>query len=552
MARGLRLCIELAPEWVAASLMRGDRLEGLVVEPIDADAWDSAWAEHLRPLDAALKSCVTQLDAAGARCTVFHYGPESVAEIFSCPTKGQAALQAAHLALGEQAGIDPALNPCQVIPISHDRTGSPRQTHLLMAADRNSSASAIGAWVRRAGLLLEGTAPAEAGHLTWLVRRLVKMTDDSPRILMWLGSHRSALAVGGGGRLSLVRRLDIGVETLISALSASSLTQGDGMKLSREEARRLISTIGIPEPKADVDAARGLKGFHLLPLLQPILQKCIVELKQSIRFGLEEQNRAGARLSIVGPGAAVPRLGQVLSEQTEVDLDPLAALDDEQSDLSVALRGLPAGCNLLSLEAAHEVSLKRLRHAMWGGTIAAVVAAAALGGHAVMKASQSGRTLEGMRSSISGLETLMLERESGNAEIASIERLLTAGDVVLGEAPRYADFLRELTIITPQSVRLTDISYSRAIGDVKGSSSGGNRVELRGYARSNTDGASPDLTAYIQSLSASPLVSGVTLGMTERSEMDEEAALRFTLTLVLVETAANPARQASVEGGGQP
>lgn len=532
--------------------MRGDRLEGLVVEAIDPEAWERAWGEQLKPFDAALKSCVAQLDAAGARCTVFHYGPESVAEIFSCPTRGSSAVMAARLALADQAGIDAAFNPTQVIPIAHDKVGTPRQSHLLMAADRNVSANAIESWVRRAGLMLENTAPAEAGHLAWLARRMIKLDDPSPRILMWLGSHRSALAVGGGGRLSLVRRLDIGVESLISALCATSLTQGTACKLSRDEARKLINTIGIPEPKADVDAARGLKGFHLLPLLQPILQKCIVELKQSIRFGLEEQERSSAKLSIVGPGAAVARLGQVLSEQTEVELDPLAGLDDEQSDLNVALRGLPAGFSLISLEAAHDAGFRTIRRAMWGGGIAAVIAAAALGGHAVMEASRAGERLGQMRSELSQLEALKMERESGDAEIATIERVLTAGDEVLGEAPRYSDFLRELTIITPENVRLTDISYTRSAGVERTGVAASNRVELRGYAASGVDGASPDLSAYIQALSGSPLVASVALGTTERSFMDERPSLRFSLTLVLVDTIANPARQASAAVGGQP
>lgn len=532
--------------------MRGGRLEGLVVEPIDADLWDRAWSDRLKPLDAALKSCVQQLGASGARCSVFHYSPDAIAEIFSSPARGGAALQAARLALTEQSGVEARGNPTAVVPIAVDRAGSPRQTHVLMAADRNASSEMIAGWVTRAGLDVDSIAPAEAGHLSWLVSRLVKVADDSPRIFMWLGSHRSALAVGGGGRLSLVRRLDIGVETLISALSGTSLTQGDSTRLTREEARQLLCTIGVPEPKSDVDAARGLRGYHILPLLQPILQKCIVELKQSIRFGLDEKDRAGARLSIVGPGAAVPRLGQVLSEQTEVELDPIAALDDEQSDLSVATGGMPPACNLLSLERAHDVSMKRIRHALWSGGIAAAVAAAGLGTYAVLSAARAGSQLQELRTGIAELDSATNERESGDAEIAAVERVLTAGDLALGEAPSYADFLRELTLITPEAVRLTDIAYTRSAQNTSDPTRAGNQVELRGYASAGADGASPDLTTFIQSLSRSPLIASVTLGATERATLDEQESLRFTLALTLVETLGNPARQASVEGGTQP
>lgn len=551
MARGLRLAIELSPEWVAASLMRGEQLEGLAVEPIDAELWERAWSDHLRPLDAALKSCVDQLDASGAHSIVFHYSPEAVAEIFSCPARGAAAMQAATLALTEQSGVDPAGNPCQIVPIAHDRSGSPKQTHLLMTADRDSTASSIAEWVKRAGLRLDGIAPAEGGHLTWLVQRLVKIPDNSGRVLMWIGSHRSALAVGGGGRLSLVRRLDIGVETLISALCKTSLTQGDSgiPTLSREDARTIINTIGIPEAKSDVDAARGLRGYHLLPLLQPILQKCIVELKQSIRFGLDEGGRAGAKLSIVGPGAAVPRLGQVLSEQTEIELDPIGALDNEQSDLSVALLGLPSGCNLLPLEEARIGSLRRIRRSLWTGGAVAAATALVLCSVTLHESSQASGKLKTMRGTISDLEAVMLERESGNTEIAAIERVLVAGDEQLGDAPRYADFLRELTLLTPESVRLGDISYSRTIENDKAGKTSRNRVELRGTAKANAEGASPDLTTYIQTLSKSPLVASVTLGATERAELDGSEALRFTLTLTLVPTLGNPARIAAVQGG---
>lgn len=526
--------------------MRGDRLEGLVVEPIDAQTWESAWSDGLRPLDAPLKRCVDQLGAAGALCRVVHYSPTSVAEVFSCPAHGQAAAQAALLALSEQSGVDPASNPSRIIPIARDRKGTPRQSHLLMAADRDASAASIGAWIERAGLRVGAIAPAEAGHLSWLVQRLVKMPDDAARIVMWLGSHRSALAVGGGGRLSLVRRLDIGVETLISALCAAPLTQDGRVRLSREEARNLISTVGIPDAKDDVDTARGLKGYHLLPLLQPILQKCIVELRQSIRFGLEEGARGGARLSVVGPGASVPRLGKVLSEQTEAELDPIAALDHEQSDLSVALLGLPTGCNLISIRQGQDIALKSIRRALWAGGIAAAIAAAALGTNAVMSTSDSSRQLHTLRPELAALDAIVLERDSGNAEIAMIERVLTAGDQALGAAPSYADFLRELTLVTPESVRLTDINYARTADAARAKEHAANRVELRGYAGSAQDGSSPDLTSYIQALSRSPLVAGVTLGATERADVDGEQVVRFSLTLSLVETLGNPARQASV------
>ena len=52
----------------------------------------------------------------------------------------------------------------------------------------------------------------------------------------------------------------------------------------------------------------GLAGTQVVPLLQPVLQRFIVELRQSLRFGLNDNDRANLSLFITGPGSAVKGL----------------------------------------------------------------------------------------------------------------------------------------------------------------------------------------------------------------------------------------------------
>ena len=53
--------------------------------------------------------------------------------------------------------------------------------------------------------------------------------------------------------------------------------------------------------------------------LQPIdLQRYIIELRQSLRFGLSDEERADINLTITGPGASLPGLAELLARELDV------------------------------------------------------------------------------------------------------------------------------------------------------------------------------------------------------------------------------------------
>lgn len=572
MARRTRLVLELGPSWISAIVVRAGRDGPVVTEPLNPELWEQHWTDRLRSLDAALARIVQSLEAQGAQTTLYHYGPEVHSDLFSCPGSPRESQAAALLSLAEQAGVDLTSNPHGVWPLMTETCTPPRQTHVLMAHDKQEMATIAAEWLDRAGLETQALIPADAPHINRLVTRLIQHPDPAPRLIMWIGSHHSAVVVGSHGRLGLLRRLDMGIETLVSATlkpAAGAHSAEDTITMaSREEARQLLSNVGIPKPRPVTEEGEGTRGAKILPLLQPILQRWSVELKQSVRFGLAERERSGAKLTIIGPGAITPRLGEVLAEQTDLAIEPDPSPASEQTDLHAAMNWTPPGLNLLPTSLAQSAERQRVRRALYAGAAAALLVAGVSAAITMLDTQSVRERLDKLSPTISKLNVMAVDRDYAISQAAALERTLRGADSTLGVAPRWDAVLAELSLLTPQEVRLMDIQCSSetqtttvaAPQPVPGAApQPGTPAPATTQTRTTQSTlvlqgmvlppAGDDVTAirarlvdYVQALSKSPLFESVVLGGTERVLGDGRDTLRFTITARAVGHIGNPAR----------
>ncbi len=99
------------------------------------------------------------------------------------------------------------------------------------------------------------------------------------------------LAVGRPGRLAFVRSIGVGTESFADALVRplrARAAETAPVSLDRESVRSVLRQVGIPSPDALIPGHPELTGASLLPVLHPVIQRLALEIKQSVRFGVED------------------------------------------------------------------------------------------------------------------------------------------------------------------------------------------------------------------------------------------------------------------------
>jgi len=541
------LVIELGPGRLQGGVLRSGRLTPVHSVTLDPAQWEAAWKDALRPLDAPLRAVLAGIGAPALPATVLHHSPTAVSDVFSCPARRGSTNEAALLALGDAAGFSLDENPSDAYALATDRSGEPRQTHTLIAAETDEASTALVEWLNRAGVRCESIIPMPACHLRSVVLRTLSECAPSrgsgvapgagtgARVFLRVGENRSQLAAGIEGRVKLVRHVALDIQTLVDALALPLTVRGpDGtseVRLGRDEARSILFRIGIPERDTVIDQDRGITGAAVLPALQPVLQRALVEMRQSLRFGLEEPERSTCQFVLLGLGALVPRLGDVLAAQLSLPAALPSIPETAHTDLEEAVAQLPKlPINLLPRRAAAGVGARRVRLALVGGTALALAVGAADAGLTWMQLREASAHAETLRASTSHARKFLAAREHLQERREAIDKTLAAADKAAGASPDWSAWLTELAGITPDGVRLAEITMSADGPQPK--------CEVRGVVRSDSGRADP--IAFIKALQASPLVSQVALGATQRAASgDGSTDFQATISLLALPRTAD-------------
>ncbi len=560
---GQSVIIEVSPSRLELAVLRGRSVVASRTRRFDATEWDRAWPDALAALTPILAQMVSELACAHAPATVLYTAPGSVSTIASCPatTPLGDARKAAALALTGLAEFALESNPFEINFLSDHAPANAQSTpesaspqrHALAVADTEERAAAIAAWVNSAGLRFTAMIPGEA-VVQRDAARLCSRRDLAGAVcaVLWLGEHGSTLAVGRGGTLNFVRAIPVGLELLVDAVCRplrARASDSTSHTLDRAGVREILRSIGIPRIDDAIPGHPDLSGASLLPLLQPTLQRLSVEIKQSVRFGVSEQDRASVQLQLAGPGAMVPSLTAALAALSGCRPAEESARPSESTDSS-AVRGIIASFllasrelpTLLPIAQRRDILTTRVRRALAGGLAAAAALLAFDSCITRAQLAAESAKLAALTHAQAAAAPASRAREavaSARSALAAVQQRIGAQ---LSSAPDFAAALRLLARATPAEIRLSSISFTRNAESASGRMS----ASIRAAAEQPT---APTIREYLDRLGDFPLFENVKLGLCQRAKVDGHPVQTFDFSLTPVAIPA--ASLAGIDGTGE-
>lgn len=541
------IMLELTPTRLTGARVVGGRLRDLRSAALDQSRWTHSWEHGLRALDAPLVGLLEALGATRPSVTLLYSSPQIAMDVVGAPGRASSAREAARLAVAEGASFDLLTNPAGVADLGCDASGDPALAHAIGVADREESPALLIDWIERNGGAARRLFPVEAAAIAHVARRALANTTSVPEAWVRIGEHATSLAVGVEGRLLQVRTIEVGLVTITEPLSRM-FAGAESAESPRRAALRFLFTRGVPEARETIDEARGLHGADVLPSIQPVLQRLFVEIKQSLRFGLSREDHQAVGLKIVGPGAHVPRLADMLAEHTErfVVAEPgllaTPAPDAPEDACSVFADAPPPwpDLNLLPQSRLEDAAVGATRRALIGGAIAAALligAESALHFGAAKAAETQLRSMKASLQQAGRLETTLERLNKFDRALASTEARI---DERLGRLTPWSAWLLDAARRTPPGVRITHVQ-----ADVR---TGSPTAMIRGHAEeASADGApaSERIAAFARALEASALVERVALGATQRMRTPSGDARQFEVTVTLVGVPASAMTEAT-------
>lgn len=543
--RHTHILIEVSPSRLALAVTRGKRVVRTVSRRLTADATPDA-STCFADLAPSLEQLVAEADCRGGRATVVYHAPAAAVLVTSVPVtlSSADAEEASRLALAGVADFSPDGAPTSSASLLVDspaggEKGAARQSHALSVMDRAETVEAIAEWVAAAGLRFDGALPSGAVALhgaavaAWGNGR---RAGDRAAVL-WVGEYGSALACVTDGSVRFVRSVGVGLESLVDALCQPLRGREEStaeLTLNRDSARQLLATVGVPAPDMPLPGLPGFTGAAILPVLQPALQRITIEAKQSLRFGLPEQDRASVRMLVVGPGGRVPGLGEWIARQCGLQL----VRGNEQSAGGIdgeGLGGVIAECAstasamplLVPERMARQAFRRNARVALAAGV---ALAAAWIGGEWYTARGE----LELQRGRLASLEATASEREA-NARLreatVAARAVLNGAEAriasTLGESVDAAGVLHAVALAAPAEARVTTIGL-----EADGESA---KCHISGFVRlSESDDPSRVITDFVERLGGMPLFRSVRLGSTQRTRIEGAQSHVFDLVIELV------------------
>jgi hypothetical protein len=530
------VAIEILPDRLDLAVYDRGRRVNAARLAADLEVDSSEWPKQLRRLGAPLAAEVKRLGLVGRPVVVLYRSPTQAVDLesFDLRSSGQAA-EAGILSCCEALSHPAMSTICEAVVVGRDQKGERRQTHVVAAAERDDVAAALVDLVEKAGLQFVSATPIEATIMARVageaLRRRMKRGG-----LLYIGEHTSFFVVGGQGSMLFSRRIGLGLITLTRSLTRPIRVSGgqDAIELDMQAAREIVHRHGITAADTVVQEEHGLTQRQIIPLIQPVLQRFIVELRQSIRFGLPDDERRNLPIAIMGPGASMPGLAALLSDELGVEM-----LADERyqsydwtepgcrgSELADATRrGRILGhLNLLPQKLARQRRVTRLKRWMVTGAAAAVLIIAL---DALRFGDQLGtlRThADALVSQTADIESLQVTAKRMSTALAAMNDLEKTILEEIGARISYRACLQEISQLTPDSIRFTSVRITRTDGRTQ--------CNLLGFAvPDGSPTGQADLAAFVERLRRSPLFQDVVLGTVQIATLAGVDGRRFDIEL---------------------
>lgn len=532
------VAIELLSDRVDVAVIGGGGVTSSKRVPLELMSDPTAWAKGVRAAGSKLKEVVQELGAEGARARILYRSPAQAVDLASLALRTpKQACAAAMLPAAESLpyGLTSAI--MNAVAIGRDAGGPDRRWHVVVAAERMDIIRALIEMVESAGLVFDTATPLDAAILAGVVRRALSYAGPQHGWLHF-GMHSSVFVLGGSGRVSFVRSIALGTETIVQALTRPiRMPDENPITLPHETAQKIFYQHGVPETDDELEESLHLTRRHIMPQIQPVLQRYVVELRQSLRFGLPEEDRKAIEITVSGPGSTIPGLVELIAWELKLkfstdqryagyDFHAPAGNGSELCDALENKRFLDE-INLQPAEAATRRQAARLRRWLWTGAAAAL---AFVG----LDAFQTASRLSDAREQADGLKIAATEAmgmtETHKKLVAAASALHELEQTIAAEVGAGVDMravLQELSRLTPESIKLNSLRFTRESTGVLA------RVYGRAIEVDKSTGQT-QVEAFITALKESPLFQDANLRNVERGSFAEGNGERFEASIQAV------------------
>lgn len=535
-----RVIIELVAGRATLAVVERGRVVSGVRLPFKPEHDAGEWARSLKKLSAELHTHVEQSKLGGSPTTVLYSSPTAVVDLHSATVSSAgAAAESALLSCTDALPYSALTAVTQALVIGRDYGNDRRQTHVVVAAERDDVAEAIVECVEEAGLKFSAAVPMDTLVLSRLVTSALHNSGES-RGSLYIGEHSSFFLVSAHGRIDFERRLSFDIRSMINTLRRPIQRGGEDAKtieLSEFDATAIIWQFGIPERDAVVHDPLKLTGTQVIPLVQPLLQRLVVELRQSLRFGVGEKKREQVPIVLSGPGVRVPNLATTIGGEISQEVTVDESWSEFDYDEAVCTRGEIARAlsrgrviSQLNLQPNDLASVRRsarMKQWLWTG------AAAALGiiGFDYLqfdaRLSEAQEQAERLSIRAGDIEALKATSTKLKSTVDALTKLESHIDTETGRSASFRAIMNELTHWTPQAVRLTSINFQQTEGRMVGN--------VNGYVFNSANRSDQvSLERYIEDLRESPLFEDVNLGNVQIGSVAGQEGRRFEAQVVAI------------------
>ncbi|MCC6969451.1 MAG: hypothetical protein IT434_04445 [Phycisphaerales bacterium] len=513
--------VVLRPSCLEVARLSGGIVRQSARVSLGETAMEAAWNQSLRPLDKPLAVALQQAGVrAGASLRFIYRSPDSVTEPINLKAAGADLTEPARLALAESTPFPwaEAVSGVRRLKV-HAKEGA----WYLGVAERRCNTDLLDALASRNGFRIADALTDRAMLIDTVTRRFAASADRHSRCLVELGAASSAILTSHQGKVTSLRCVDLGYDAFIEAVMRSQSSRRDE-ELAFDAAVAVIAKIGLL-PRGDLSAiSNGAIDDSMKPLMRAAVQRLVVEVRQTIRFGLPEGDAVTCRIEVGGPGSAIPNLATTLSSHTDLEVvcEP-GGPELIGAPMAAAAAGLPGAEWIVP---AGE-SLRRERRLLHASLIAGGILAVGLLAYEGFSVSRELTTeravLAERQAKVDALHAEVDARREAGVVSKNLARLERGVDEVGGEHTPWRAFFREIAgLCELHPVRMTDVSTSTVPG--------GTSWSLKGIVFLDQNSQVDPLSQFIESLQRSPLVAGVEVGATRRIEVEGRAAKQFSVS----------------------
>ncbi|MBN1895354.1 pilus assembly protein PilM [bacterium] len=181
----------------------------------------------------------------------------------------------------------------------------------------------------------EGVYPRKVSSSIVVIRNLFQYLPPGAQAevvaFLDIGATRSLLAFYTNGNVDFHREIVIGGEDFTRAITGTIFHEGQAIQFTQEQATEFKIKYGYPLGFSEAMTFHGAPLSEVGAMMRPVVERLIGEIHRSIGFYKDKSGgRQLSSLYLMGGGARLKHLAEVLSDKLQLNVSPLPVPADVQ------------------------------------------------------------------------------------------------------------------------------------------------------------------------------------------------------------------------------